>query len=262
MMLKKSFGQVFLNNKNYITRIVNHLEIEGQTVVEIGPGDGRISRMLLPRLRHLYCIEVDRKLAERLNKELLSPCLSVINGDILKFDLYKIGEKVVVFGNIPFQISSALIRYLVKNRGVIKKAYLTFQKEFARRLVASKGTKEYSFLSCYFQYYAEGKIVFDIPRRAFYPSPRVDASFVEIEFFKDSPWKVNDERILFEILRKVFSARRKKIINAMAGLFPFEVTREALLAAGIEESLRPENVSLKEYCVLTNELLKYTGRIK
>jgi 16S rRNA (adenine1518-N6/adenine1519-N6)-dimethyltransferase len=246
MKLSKSFGQVFLRDKNYTKRICESLKIEGQDILEIGPGDGQMSAFLADKGKFLYCVEIDTRLCNFLKEKFKDVSNIEINrGDILKYPFSKLGKKVVVFGNVPYHISNQLIRYLVENRKYIKKGYFTFQKEFVDKLVAVPSTKLYGFISCYIRFYAAVKKLFDIPAQAFFPSPKVDSAFVEIDFYSKNPYGIADENYLFDIIRRVFSNRRKKIVNSLP--FPKDKVKQILSSLKISPDARAENLSLEDY---------------
>lgn len=257
MKLSQSFGQVFLKDKKYIDRILSCLDIEEQEVLEIGAGDGRISERILPKAKYLYCVEIDRRFCDLLRKK-FSPAanLEIIQSDIIKFsfqDKFK-PKQVVVFGNVPYQISNELIRYLVENRAYIKRAYLTFQKEFVSKLTASPSKKDYGVLSCYAQFYAKAEKLFDIPAPAWTPVPKVDSSFMKIDFYSNPPYEVIDVDFLFRLIRSAFSRRRKKIINSL----PFSKDKIIAIFSSLNLSAdaRPENFSLDDYVKIANNLYK------
>lgn len=259
---RKSFGQIFLKNKKYINRIISSLDVEKKDVLEIGAGRGELTRYLVEKARYLYCIEIDSKLVQILQEKFGKfPHIEVIKSDILKFDLRLLNRKMQVVGNIPFNISQALIRYLVKNREFVEQVYLTLQREFADKLVASAGRKAYSFLSCYIQFFAQVEKLFDIPRSAFSPPPEVDASFVKITFSSIS-YPVKDVSFLFRLIRRAFSQRRKKLINSLAGLYPRSGLQEVFLKLGFKEEWRAEDLSLHHYCQLTNCILEHSKDVK
>lgn len=253
MRLYHHFGQVFLKDRRYIKKILASVDaFKEEDILEIGPGSGRLTKHLVNEAKYLYCVEVDNRLCEFLkDKFKLFPNIEIINSDILKFSLSKLGKRLIVFGNIPYQISNEIIRYLVTNREYIKKAYLTLQKEFSQKLTAGVSSKSYKYLSCYIQYYARLKKLFDIPSRAFTPVPKVNSSFLEIEFYNKPLYKAKDENHLFEIIRRAFCYRRKKIINTL----PISENREKIFSElHISPSLRPQDVSLKEYVLIANRL--------
>jgi 16S rRNA (adenine1518-N6/adenine1519-N6)-dimethyltransferase len=252
MKLSKSLSQVFLKDINYIDKILHSLDTGGEEVLEIGPGTGEISSKLCAKTKFLYCVELDSRFISVLKEKFKnSTNVEIIHGDILEFKLSFLGKKLIIFGNIPYQISNSLVGYLVENRKYVKKAYLTLQKEFAEKLAAQVSTKAYGFLSCYVQYYAEVEKLFDIPARAFFPAPKVDSSFVRLEFYEKSPYAAANEDFLFQIIRRAFSQRRKKISNSLN--LPGG-SKYFLSSLNIEANKRAENLSLKEYMFIANKL--------
>ncbi|MFA5271537.1 MAG: rRNA adenine dimethyltransferase family protein [Candidatus Omnitrophota bacterium] len=291
MKLSRSLGQVFLENKNYIARILSALQINGETVLEIGPGSGEISEQISNKCKFLYCIEFDPRFVANLEDKFRNKGnVKIIHSDILKFPFASINpfariprampvdewrkgaspcgcganekgptgyarvgssEKVVVFGNVPYQISNSIITYLIENRAFIKNAYLTFQKEFVDKLIAKVSTKDYSFLSCYIQYYAKVNKLFDIPRGAFVPIPKVDSSFIEVKFNDPSLIKAKNDELLFKIIRHAFNQRRKKIANSLSGFCP---DPDFFSSLKIDANFRAENVSLEQYILIADRL--------
>lgn len=252
MKLSRSLGQVFLKDSKFIKRIIDHLDINDETVCEIGPGSGNMTRHLLDKALSVHCVEIDPSLCRILKEEFANFAnITIVNQDILEFSLSQFKKKIILFGNVPYQISNKLMQYFVKNKGYIKRAYFTLQKEFAQKLIAKPSQKPYGFLSCYIQYHAKVSKIFDIPSRAFFPSPKVDSSFIELKPYTKSPFNVKDEGLLFSIIRKAFNQRRKKIINSM----PLLRGRKDLLASlNIADYSRPENISLQQYVDLANTL--------
>lgn len=255
MRFKKSFGQVFLRDRRYIHKIVKSLSLDNDIVVEVGPGSGQITRYLIEKARHLYCIEKDALLIGLLKERFSSDSVTILNEDILQFDLSSLRTKVVIFSNVPFNISSRFMRYLVENRDFIKKTYLTFQKEFVNKMVAPCNAKGYGYLSCLAQYYSQIKVFFNIPKIMFFPRPKVDASFVEIEFLKKPPFKVKDEEFLFGLIKISFSSRKKKIINALEKICDKDTAERALKECKIDWAMRPGELPLEAYCKLARYLL-------
>ncbi|MDD5195819.1 MAG: 16S rRNA (adenine(1518)-N(6)/adenine(1519)-N(6))-dimethyltransferase RsmA [Candidatus Omnitrophica bacterium] len=254
MKQTRALSQIFLKDTSYIERIAQTVNIEEQTVLEIGAGDGAITSHFLEKGKFLYCVEIDRRFSEILRKTFKdSTKIEIINADILKISLERFGNKVVVVGNTPYLISNELIRYLVKNRAFITRAYLTFQKEFVDKLIAESSTKNYSFISCYAQYYARLEKLFDIPAQAFSPKPKVDSSFLSIEFYQKPLFAVPDDNFLFCLIRRAFSQRRKKIINSLPQL---KNQGQLLESLGISANARAENISLNQYATLANALSK------
>jgi 16S rRNA (adenine1518-N6/adenine1519-N6)-dimethyltransferase len=251
---KRSLGQVFLKDKKYIEKILNCLEVEGKTVLEIGPGNGTISSLLGKKAKKLYCVEIDSRFYNFLKEKFSqSPNIEIIHTDIFKFDLAKLGKRLVIFGNAPYYISSQLIEYFVSYRNYIDQAYLTFQKEFVQKLLAKKSNGQYTFLSCYIQYYARVKKLFDIGAGAFDPHPKVDSTFICLDFYKRPPHMAKSEEVLFKTIRSAFSSRRKKIINSLP--IPSDKV-DFLSKIKIDPNLRAQDLSLKDYILIANSLYR------
>lgn len=250
MKLSHSLGQVFLTDKNYIQKIINSLDIKDEIVLEVGSGPGEISAQIAEKCKFLYCVEFDPRLISLLEQKLSAESnVKIIHSDILKFNLFGLNERLVVFGNVPYQISNSLIGYLIENRAFIKKSFLTFQKEFVDKLIAKPNRNDYSFLSCHAQYYAEIKKIFDIPKGAFTPIPKIDSSFIALNFYSEPMNKAEDESLLFKIIREAFNQRRKKIANSLS---KFSAAQDLLSFLKIDHNMRAENVSLKEYVAIAN----------
>ena len=163
---------------------------------------------------------------------------------------------MIVFSNVPYQISSDLINYIIRYRNYIDKAYFTFQKEFADKLAAKPSTGQYNFLSCYIQYYAKIKELFDIPPSAFRPHPKVNSCFLQVEFYRRLPYKARDEEFLFSLIRKAFSQRRKKISNSLKCDYCKDTLKALSVDLNVNLSRRPEEISLEDYCRIAD----YLGR--
>ena len=250
---KKDLGQVFLQDKNYIRRVINSLEIEGKDVLEIGSARGEMTRYLLDKAKNIFCVEYDNRLAGVLQERFSSyDNVEVINNSILEIDMNVFNRKLVVFGNVPYYISNHLIRYLIKQKDLIYTAFLTFQKEFAHKLCAQAGSKLYGYLSCYLQYFSKVEVLFDIPRTAFYPIPRVDSSMVRIDFYKEAPYEVKNEKIFFQIIKTAFSGRRKKLSNSLSSLYDKQRLKVQAQKAGIDLDRRADALALEDYCKLAN----------
>ena len=143
MKQRHSLGQIFLKNKKYIDGIFDCLEIEGKKVLEIGPGEGEISWYISDKAEYLHCVEIDSRFCSLLKDKFAKKTnVEIIQGNILEFPLSKLGKEIVIFGNVPYQISSHLIDYLIRYRKFISKAYLTFQKEFVQKLIAKQLEKK------------------------------------------------------------------------------------------------------------------------
>ena len=233
---------------------MSSLDIDGKVVLEIGAGAGCISEALAQRAERFFCLEIDPRFCRLLEEKLKSYTnAKVIQADILKFPLFRLGKDMIVFANAPYQISSKLIKYLIKYRKHITKAYLTFQREFVQKLLAMPFEEQYCFLSCYLEYYAKVKKIFDISKKAFQPQPKVDSSFIEIDFYKKLPLKVKKEELLFKIIQQSFSQPRKKIINSLK---LSQNQKDFLPLLKISPSSRPQELKLKDYAALADILVE------
>ncbi len=253
MRLKKSLSQVFLTNRAYLEKIAHAIDVDGATVVEIGPGSGRATGYLLQKAKKVYAVDADERMCELLRVKFSDPRLETVHADILSFTLPGVGEKLVVYGNIPYSLSKKIVEYLITNRAVLKRAYILCQKEFAAKLTAKAGSEAYGFLSCYAQYYARVKKVLDVPRAVFSPPPKVDSVLVELDFSGALVLTLQEEGRLMELLRLAFGSSRKQIGATLRAL---QVTPEMLAACGIVGQQRPAEVTLAQYLDLARSYFK------
>jgi len=251
---KKKFGQNFLIDDNVANKIIRACELKrSDSLIEIGPGLGAITKKVSEKVKKLEAIEIDRDLCEILNRE-LSACknLKVICADFLKFDLSALKQEVKIIGNLPFYLTSPIISHIIKHKKFISSAFITVQKEVAERIIASVGKKQYGSFSCFVQYYTKPMILFVIKKTCFWPRPEVDASFVKLEFLSKPPIKVKDERLFFSIIRTAFNQRRKNILNSLDKIIPKAKLQKSLNRLSIDSSVRPENLSLEDFRKIFN----------
>jgi 16S rRNA (adenine1518-N6/adenine1519-N6)-dimethyltransferase len=258
----KSLGQNFLVDQNIRRKIIESLKLEPSDIVfEIGAGQGELTSLIASKVAKLYALEIDRRLYPLLIERLkVHDNVSLINQDILKFDLaefcadQKIKGKIKVFGNIPYYISSPIIERLINYRAAIKEAFITVQKEFARRVAAVPGSKEYSSFSCFLQYYTIPEIIIQINRGCFYPVPKVDSVLLHLKFRNKPAVDVKDEELLFGIIRAAFNQRRKTLRNSLKGRVQPEKLEGFFLRNNLSLNIRPEELSLAEFADLVNSL--------
>lgn len=256
---KKHLGQNFLANAAVTEKILAGADLHPEDiVVEIGPGKGALTRHLPQHVSAVYAVEKDRRLADRLREDLTFENLHIITKDFLKLDLTEWGDRLKILGNIPYNLSTPIVERLIECRARITGAFLTVQKEFAARLTAAPGTKDYGTLSCYLQYYAEITPLFDIHPQNFRPAPKVFSTFIKIRFRPPEHPAVNEQR-LFKLIRHVFTQRRKKIANTLGGLVPRDRLTAVLNRCGIKETLRPDQITVAEYVRLINALEEPKG---
>jgi len=251
---KKSLGQNFLVDKNIRDKIISACEFDpADVVLEIGAGRGELTEIAAKKVKKLFAIELDTDLCLRLKdkfKDLSN--VKIIHQDILKF-AFREGSgkgKIKVIGNIPYYISSPIIEHLFKYRKKLSTIYLTVQKEFAQRIVALSGSKEFGSFSCFVQYYSEPKILFHISKGCFYPVPKVDSSFLRLEIRKKPLLSAAKEKNLFRITRSAFNQRRKTLRNSLKGVITQQKLDEFLCKYAIDPHIRPEQLSLQDFANL------------
>ncbi|MFC1480471.1 ribosomal RNA small subunit methyltransferase A, partial [Candidatus Omnitrophota bacterium] len=165
-----------------------------------------------------------------------------------------------VFGNIPYYISTPVIAKMIAERKCIESLYIVIQEELANRIVSPPGSKEYGSISCFIQFYTDPKKIFKIKKNSFYPRPKVDSCLLKLEMLPEPSVSVMDEGLMFKIIRKAFSERRKKIINPLSSKGFMSMDRsgwgEVLKSCGIDESNRAESLSLSDYAKLADTVAR------
>ena len=247
----KSLGQNFLIDEAALLRVVDAAGIEaGDEVLEIGPGLGGLTRHLAGRARQVVAVELDGDLLPPLREVLASyPNVRLVHGDILALDPaeWMTSPGYLVVANIPYYITSALIRHLLEARTRPRRLVLTVQREVAERITAAPG--EMSLLALSVQLYGQPRVVAHIPAGAFYPAPKVDSAIIRTDLYP-APL-IPDAHIpgFFRLAKAGFSQKRKTLRNALsAGLACEPAQAEQLLrAAGIDPQRRAETLSLEEW---------------
>jgi len=250
---KKSLSQNFLINDNAAKRIVESLNLEkNETVLEIGPGKGALTRYLLEKSRKVIGVEIDKNLCGFLKKR-FSPCenLRIINQDFLRIDFEKVippNKKIKVIGNLPYQITSPVLALLMENRERVKLAVLMVQKEVAQRICARPDTRNWSPLSIGIQLYSDPKILFRLKPSSFKPTPKVESAVIQLEFLKKPKVRIKDENFFFQLVKAAFAQRRKMVLNSVSGSLDLrkEFVLKALERAKIDPKKRAEALTLDE----------------
>ncbi len=253
---KKNLGQNFLIDKNIQNKIISCIELAStDTVLEIGPGEGAITGLLCQNAAKVFAVEIDRNLCAFLTGKFAKlENISIINADILKFDLRSLppGDKLKVIGNIPYYITTPIIEHLLFYSERIEEIYLTVQKEFAQRMIAAAGSKVYGSFSCFVQYYTEPEILFLIKKNSFHPAPQVDSCFLRLKLRREPPVKVKNEKTLFKIIRTGFQQRRKTLKNSLEELIPADKLDKFFQEYDLNPKIRPEDLSLQDFANLAN----------
>ncbi|ABR74105.1 16S rRNA (adenine(1518)-N(6)/adenine(1519)-N(6))-dimethyltransferase [Actinobacillus succinogenes] len=258
---RKRFGQNFLHDDNVIQSIVAAIYPQkGQFLVEIGPGLGALTEPVADRLERLTVVELDRDLAERLRHHpFLHQKLNVIEADAMQFDFGKLyadanlaeqGQKLRVFGNLPYNISTPLIFHLLKFYDKIQDMHFMLQKEVVKRLCAAPNSKAYGRLTIMTQYFCQVMPVLEVPPTAFKPAPKVDSAVVRLIPHKTLPHPAKDLYWLNRVTSQAFNQRRKTLRNALSTLF----SPENLTALGVDLTARAENLTIADYVRLADWL--------
>lgn len=252
-MSRRPLGQNFLFDPSILNRMIQAARLLPEdTVVEIGPGHGRLTAMLAAQVKRVIAIELDATLYERLRKTLSAyENIEVVHADALRYP-YDTLDAFKVVANIPYYITTPIIFRLFEYRSRLASITVTVQREVARRMVAGPGGKDYGVLSLMVQYYGKPKLEFVVPRGAFRPVPKVDSAVVHIEIYEKPPIAVRDERIFFRVIKTAFSQRRKMLLNALKPITGD--IKERLILAGIDPARRPETLSIEEFARLSDEL--------
>ncbi|MFC1593712.1 16S rRNA (adenine(1518)-N(6)/adenine(1519)-N(6))-dimethyltransferase RsmA [Candidatus Omnitrophota bacterium] len=253
---KKSLGQNFLVDDNIRRKIIADCNIcSSDTVLEIGPGLGALTRGLVKVAKKVSAVEKDKSLYEYLKEEFKDHSnLYLIHEDILK---YFLGEtKTKVIGNIPYNIASPLLEHLIRQKHNISRIFMTIQKELAQRMIAQAGSKDYSAFSLFIQYHTEPKILFPIKRTCFRPQPKVDSCFIELGIPRQPVLQVKNEKLLFQIIHICFNQRRKMITNTLKEFLGKSSLDELYAVAAIDPTVRPEQLSLQDFSFITDFIWK------
>jgi len=254
---KKSFSQVFLRDGSVARRIIESLPLEkNKTILEIGPGDARMTLPLADSGVRLFCVEVDPVFADGVRSKVAGYAnVRVINEDALKFDYEQLhketGGRFTVFGNLPYSISTPLIVSFVQNHPFIDDVFIMVQKEVALKITSSPGSKQYGFLPVFTWPFFETEVLFHIGRQAFSPVPKVDSSFIHLKP-RVKPF-VDHQHIskYMRFARGIFDQRRKKMRNVVSGLAADKEKLQSVFEqAGIDPDSRPEGVGQEGFVSL------------
>jgi len=246
---KDYLGQNFLADETALQKIIDAAELKStDTVLEVGPGLGVLTRELASRAKKVVAVEKDSNLVKMLNVELSNlNNLEIINLDILQFDVAKnISGSYKIVANIPYYLTSALLRLFLESANQPERLVLMVQKEVGERIVAEPG--ELSLLGISVQISADAEIVAFVPRTSFHPAPDVDSVVIKITPRVKYP-EITDDKLFFRILKIAFAGKRKQIHNTLAnGLhLDKDQTAKLLTSAGIDGVMRPQDLSIENW---------------
>ena len=249
---RKRFGQHFLTDPGVIDAIVRSIHPARQDiVVEIGPGRGALTDILARRVGHLHAIELDRDLAAELRRRYAdNASVTIHETDAIRFDFERLGARLRVVGNLPYNISTPLLFHLLDYREQILDMHFMLQKEVVDRMAAGPGSKAYGRLSIMLGSQLAIEPLFDVDRKAFDPPPAVTSSVVRLDPLPPGTFAIRDQAGLSTLVATAFMQRRKTLRNALKSL----ATAADFAAVGIDPGLRPEQVGIADYVALANHL--------
>jgi 16S rRNA (adenine1518-N6/adenine1519-N6)-dimethyltransferase len=265
MRAKRSLGQNFLVGSHYPRRIIDSVAPqEGETIVEIGPGQGALTGLLLERGARVIAVELDPDLIPGLSRMFSSlENFRLIQADALKVDYCELiapDAAARVVANLPYYISTPILQRLIEHRRCLSEMTLMLQREVVERITAPPGGKEYGVLSVLAQFYCEVEKLFDVPPGAFRPAPQVYSSVLRLRARARAAAPVNDEALMVELTKTLFAQRRKTILNNLrAGRDRLGLTDESeigglLSSCGLESKRRAETLSIEEIARLANAI--------
>lgn len=266
----KALGQNFLINPTVCPRMAEASGAgECRGVIEVGPGIGVLTWELAQVARKVAAIELDERLFPVL-EETLSQCsnVTVVPGDVMKLDLHQLidqefdGGPVCVCANLPYYITSPVILRLLEEKLPLTSITVMVQKEAAQRLCAAPGTRECGAVSVAVHYRSKPQMLFSVGRGSFLPSPKVDSAVIRLDLLQEPPVQVEDEDWFFQVSRSAFAQRRKTAANSISATLhlPKPQVETALVAAGAQENVRAERLTLEQLGELANQLLAIRGK--
>lgn len=255
----KSLGQNFLVDKNFVDKIVDMAEIDGENVLEIGPGIGTITLEMAEKAKKVVAIEIDKTLIPILHANLDEyKNVEILNEDILKTDLSEIdkkffnGESFKLVSNLPYYITTPIIEKIVTSDLPCSNMTVMVQKEVADRMVADEKSKDYSSLSVFVKFYCQFLNKFNVPKSVFYPQPKIDSTVLNLKLrvYDESV----DKKTLFALVRSGFNQRRKTILNSLSKVVDKDILKEILKKLDLAENLRAENLSLDDFIKISKSI--------
>lgn len=261
---QKKFGQNFLIDTHVLEKIIEAAGItKDDFVLEIGPGIGTMTQYLCENAREVVAVEIDQNLIPILG-ETLAPYdnVTVINEDILKVDIVRLakekngGRPIKVVANLPYYITTPIIMGLFESHVPIDSITIMVQKEVADRMQVGPGTKDYGALSLAVQYYANPEIIANVPPNCFMPRPNVGSAVIRLTRHETVPVAVEDEKLMFKLIRASFNQRRKTLANGLNNSpeirLSKEIIQESIAGLGVPLTIRGEALTLEQFAELSN----------
>ena len=256
---KKKFGQNFIVDQNIIDSIIEKSNVDKDTtVIEIGPGAGSLTYKLSKKAKQVICYEIDTTLKEVLN-ETLKECnnVDIFYKDFLKCNVmedlkkYKY-DKLYVVANLPYYITTPIITKFIEDKIPVDKIVVMVQKEVGDRFKANPGSRDYSSLSIYLNYYFDVKKILDVSKNVFIPKPNVDSIVVEFTR-KENNYKLKDEKVFFKLVRDSFTQKRKNLRNNLKS-YNLEKVEEVLKKHNYDLTVRAEQLPIEIFVDISNNL--------
>jgi 16S rRNA (adenine1518-N6/adenine1519-N6)-dimethyltransferase len=251
---KKRFGQNFLTDQAIISSLIEAIDPhKNQTIVEIGPGLGALTKPLLKKIDHLHVVEIDRDIVSWMQTEYAKPSyannhITIHNVDALKFNFSELGNQLRVTGNLPYNISTPILFHLLDNLAHIADMHFMLQKEVVERMVAQPSTPAYGRLSVMLQYHLSMEYLITVPPEAFEPAPKVESAFVRCVPHTNLPFIAKDTVLFAKIVMSAFGQRRKTIRNTLKEF----LQDDDFVHLSLNPQLRAENLSVKNFVDISN----------
>lgn len=249
---KKKFGQNFLIDQNIIKKIIDVSQPKNKNIIEIGPGRGALTKILVKEAKKLDCFEIDPDMVEILKKEIHNDNFTLNQMDFLETDLQNY-KNYDVIANIPYYITTDILFKIFDQVENFNNAILMVQKEVAQRIIAKKNSPDYSKLSLTCQYLADCKLEFIVKANSFNPVPKVDSAIISLKFKKN----VENYSELKEFFKLCFLARRKKLTYSLTNKFSTNAIKKAYEKLNIDENIRIQQLDLDEIVKLYQYLTEF-----
>jgi 16S rRNA (adenine1518-N6/adenine1519-N6)-dimethyltransferase len=258
---KKSLGQHFLVDTQYCAKIIDYAGIRPEdTVIEIGPGTGQLTRLLLPRARSVVAVEFDRDMVEHLGKSFpandpFSGKLTILHADILQVQWRDLpaGDHVKLIGNLPYNISTKILSQTAEVKERFQSFTFMVQKEVAERVLAKPKTKDYGYFTLLMEYHFERFRGFAVPPGAFSPRPKVMSYVMRLQP-REAPYPVSDYSGFVKLLQRSFRQRRKTLWNNLKAYFPDDKLAQTFADCRLNPLVRPEELPLQQFACLARML--------
>lgn len=254
----KNYGQNFLIDKNIVNDIITGAQVnKDDLIIEIGPGLGTLTSLLLEKAGKVICVELDKKMINVLKERfILYNNFELLNNDILKVDLNKLISEsktnlknVKVVANLPYYITTPIIMKLLEDKLDLTSITVMVQKEVAERLAGINGGKEIGSITYSINYYTNPEIIINVPRNSFIPAPNVDSAVIKFDILKEPKIKVSNEELFFKVIKFSFLQKRKTLINSLSnsGLVSKESLEKILNDLNIDLKIRAEQLTLEQF---------------